>query len=103
MRCYFLVYEKDGKKGNDLTNQDPFKWLIEHRGKNSESDLIVLRWLMVDVGQYQYDGLQAQIGIEADEAKKPNGRPQGWALKKEFIDSNGDVYNKGKLVKKNGE
>ncbi len=134
MRCYFLVYEKNDKKGNALTNIDPYKWLIKHRGENSESELIVLRWLQVEVDQYAYEGLQAQIGIEYDEGKSkkveepvivekpkevepkaipiPNeqiapelekrdhGRPKGWALRKEFVDSNGDVYYKGKLVPK---
>jgi hypothetical protein len=104
MRCYFLVYEKDGKKGNDLTNKNPFNWLIDNRQKYSESELIVLRWLQVDVPQQEYNGVEVQIGIEADykepekPVQEPNGRPRGWALKKEFVDSNGDVYRKGKLV-----
>ena len=69
MRCYFLVYEMNGKKGNDLTNIDPFRWLIQNRGKDSKSDLIVLRWLQIEVPQYEYDGLQSQIGIEHDDEK----------------------------------
>lgn len=30
----------------------------------------------------------------------PTGRPQGWHKKAKFVDANGDIYHRGKLVKK---
>ena len=112
MRCVFLVYQKDDHVGNDLTNQDPFKWIIAQRKKYPESELVVHRWLEINVPQYEYDGLQAQIGIEYDEAKKENPksveaveevlggqkkvkRPRGWVLMNEFVDDEGNVFHKG--------
>ena len=106
MKGYFLVYQKDGRMGNDLTTAEPFAWLLDNRKKYPEAELAVISWLMVDVNQYEFAGIQAQIGIDYDEKPKaepvideappePAKRPRGWAFKNEYVDPDGTKYHKG--------
>ena len=111
MRATFLVYQKDGRKGNDLTTAEPFTWLLENRKKYPESELAILSWLVVDVNQYEFAGIQAQIGIDYDEKLKaepvideapepepepaPAKRPRGWQFMNEYVDPDGTKYHKG--------
>jgi len=106
MRATFLVYQKDGRKGNDLTTAEPFTWLLENRKKYPESELAILSWLVVDVNQYEFAGIQAQIGIDYDEKPKaepvieeappaPAKRPRGWQFMNEYTDPDGTKYHKG--------
>ena len=114
MRATFLVYQKDGRKGNDLTVAEPFTWLLQNRRKYPEAELAILSWLIVDVNQYEFAGIQSQIGIDYDEEKRnpkpepvideapepepepaPIKRPRGWAFKNEYVDPDGTKYHKG--------
>ena len=45
-------------------------------------------------------GLPSQvIAMQEKHNKKKSAKPRGWAFMREFVDLNGDVYEKGKLIK----
>ena len=68
-RAFFLVYRKDERFGNDLTLDDPFKWLVKNRGVYPESFLAVERWMEINVAQGEWNYWDSMVGIDVDEKR----------------------------------
>ena len=57
-------------------------------------------WVNLDVPEkYKIDNVELNENIENSNIKEDK-KPRGWHFKKEYIDSNGNVYHKGVLKSK---
>ena len=79
---WLITYENEGKKGNDFSTIEPFRWLIKYREKLP--NLILVNWSEESFPLNQLPLYDAAINIEKDlpevfgeeEPEKPKLSPE---------------------------
>ena len=61
---YLIVYEYEGKKGNDFSKVEPFEWLLEYREKFP--GIILYSWQEANVPLMGIDVINEKINIDND-------------------------------------
>lgn len=61
---YLITYEYKGKRGNDFSKEEPFKWLIKYKEKMPE--LVLEQSIGVNVPLFNLDHIDKLINIEND-------------------------------------
>lgn len=71
MRAYFIIYEQDGRTGNDFTSGKlhPYKWLVESRSKYPDSYIAIKDFSEIEVRPNEFNLYDSLIGIDVDNSK----------------------------------
>ena len=75
--CWLITYENEGKKGNDLSTVQPFRWLIKYKEKLP--DLVLTNWTQENIPMNELPYYDEMINIEKDYPevfKEPEPEPQ---------------------------
>ncbi len=66
MRAFFIIYEQDGKIGNDFISGavDPYRWLLESLEKYPDSAIAMHSFQEVNVRPEEFDYYNERIGID---------------------------------------
>lgn len=105
MLAFFIVYEQDGRTGNDFTPAkiSPYQWLVEARKKYPRSYIALKSFTSESMPVPVFNQYQNLIGIEQDNAQVIKLKvADNKALKKPVIKEqdkgkvNGSSVNKAK-------
>ena len=64
MISWLIVYENEGKKGNDFSKIPPFEWLVKYREKLP--DIVLVSWTQENVLHGWQEKYDQEINIEND-------------------------------------
>ena len=87
MRAYFIIYEQDGRVGNDFTSGllHPYKWLVESRSKYPDSHIAIKNFSEIEVKPNEFDLYDSLIGIDVDNKKIIEKLPEEVTEKQEEL------------------
>jgi len=68
MYAQFIIYEQDGKTGNDFVkgNAAPFKWLVEAKKKYPNSKIALKSFHQIIIPDNEFNYYNELIGIDQD-------------------------------------
>ena len=68
MYAQFIIYEQDGKTGNDFVKgiAAPFKWLVEAKKKYPKSKIALKSFHQIMIPDHEFNYYNELIGIDQD-------------------------------------
>ena len=62
----FIIYDQDGRKGNDFCIETPWEWLVKAREDYPESIISVENFKMIELREHEFNKYNSLVGIDVD-------------------------------------